>query len=214
MVESRMARPKSMENRAELVTQAAQELFARYGYERTSIEDIAEHLGIGKGSIYLAFKTKEDIFLAILEKHLAELRKLVDESVENCGRSPMSSLKTMLEQFVLFVYETVTRDRHSPEMQLHTSRTAKKRFPEMEKHIESSVFAFLRKSADADEIPEESATRENARTVLLMLAGVMPPYVDRCGLMDGDTPDRAKLLAHTRRLIKLALNGLKYQSES
>jgi len=75
MVESRMARPKSMENRAELVTQAAQELFARYGYERTSIEDIAEHLGIGKGSIYLAFKTKEDIFLAILEKHLVELRK-------------------------------------------------------------------------------------------------------------------------------------------
>jgi hypothetical protein len=43
-------------------------------------------------------------------------------------------------------------------MQLHTSRTAKKRFPEMERHMESSVFVFLRKSVDAGEIPEESAT--------------------------------------------------------
>ncbi len=206
-----MARPKSMENRAELVTQAAQELFARYGYERTSIEDIAEHLGIGKGSVYLAFKTKEDIFMAILEKHINELCHLIDEAVENCGRSPVASMKAMLEQFVLFVYETVTRDRHSPEMQLHTSRTAKKRFPEMEKHIESAIFVLLRKCADAGEIPEDSVTRENARTLILMLAGVMPPYVDRCGLMDGDAPDRAKLLAHTRKIIKLSLNGLKYQ---
>ncbi len=38
-----MARPKAIENRTELIIQAADELFARYGYERTSVDDIARH---------------------------------------------------------------------------------------------------------------------------------------------------------------------------
>jgi AcrR family transcriptional regulator len=59
-----MARTKSITNRAALIVAAAEELFGRYGYERTSIDDIARLLGIGKGSIYLDFRTKDEILFS------------------------------------------------------------------------------------------------------------------------------------------------------
>ena len=49
---------------------AAMELFAARGYERTSIGDLARTAGIGKGTIYGYFRTKEEIFLAFCEDEL------------------------------------------------------------------------------------------------------------------------------------------------
>ena len=45
---------------------AALELFRRYSYVKTSVSDIASAAGIGKGTVYLSFKTKEEILFALL----------------------------------------------------------------------------------------------------------------------------------------------------
>jgi AcrR family transcriptional regulator len=52
--------------RAERILSTASELILRWGYRKTTIEDIARHAGIGKGTIYLHWKTREDLFLAVL----------------------------------------------------------------------------------------------------------------------------------------------------
>jgi AcrR family transcriptional regulator len=51
----------------EKIKQAALELFRRYSYVKTSVSDIATASGIGKGTVYLSFKTKEEILFAILD---------------------------------------------------------------------------------------------------------------------------------------------------
>ena len=56
------------------IKQAALELFHRYSYVKTSVADIASAAGIGKGTVYLSFKTKEDILFSILEDDIAALR--------------------------------------------------------------------------------------------------------------------------------------------
>lgn len=47
------------------VLDAALSLFSHYGYQRTSMEDVARKAGISKGAIYLYFESKEEIFLAL-----------------------------------------------------------------------------------------------------------------------------------------------------
>ena len=42
-------------------------MFARQGYSETVVDDIAGQAGIGKGTLYLYFKSKEEIFLAALD---------------------------------------------------------------------------------------------------------------------------------------------------
>lgn len=54
------------ENRRACILKAARCVFARQGYAQTVVDDIAGQAGIGKGTLYLYFKSKEEIFLAAL----------------------------------------------------------------------------------------------------------------------------------------------------
>ena len=58
----------------EKIIQAAIESIAQTGFDRTKMEDIAKRLGLSKGTIYLYFNSKEDLFLAICEHYLKAVR--------------------------------------------------------------------------------------------------------------------------------------------
>lgn len=53
------------------ILEAALKLFTRQGYDHTSIDQLAQAAGIGKGTIYSYFQTKSEIFLAFCEEQLA-----------------------------------------------------------------------------------------------------------------------------------------------
>ena len=56
----------------------ALELFAEQGYEKTSLREIAERLGVTKAALYYHFKSKEDIVHSFTDDYFAELDTLVD----------------------------------------------------------------------------------------------------------------------------------------
>jgi len=60
------------------IQQVALELFAEQGYERTSLREIAERLGVTKAALYYHFKSKEDIVRSFTEDYFAELDALLD----------------------------------------------------------------------------------------------------------------------------------------
>ncbi|SDM93608.1 TetR/AcrR family transcriptional regulator [Allokutzneria albata] len=66
--------------RAERILDAAAELLLRWGYRRTTVDDVAKQAGIGKGTIYLHWRTREELFQAVLVRESARyLRVLLDE---------------------------------------------------------------------------------------------------------------------------------------
>jgi TetR/AcrR family transcriptional regulator, repressor for uid operon len=58
----------------EKIIEAAIESFAQTGFDKTKMEDIAKRLGLSKGTIYLYFNSKEDLFLAICEHYVKVMR--------------------------------------------------------------------------------------------------------------------------------------------
>jgi AcrR family transcriptional regulator len=58
--------------------QVALELFAEQGYEKTSLREIAERLGVTKAALYYHFKSKEDIVHSFTDDYFAEIDALVD----------------------------------------------------------------------------------------------------------------------------------------
>jgi AcrR family transcriptional regulator len=58
----------------EKIMQSAMENFAKNGFDRTRMEDIATAASLAKGTLYLYFKNKEDLFYAICDHNLEELR--------------------------------------------------------------------------------------------------------------------------------------------
>ncbi|MEY8534789.1 TetR/AcrR family transcriptional regulator [Blautia pseudococcoides] len=64
-----MARNKYPEETVNLILETAGRLFVEKGYERTSIQDIVDHLGgLSKGAIYHHFKSKEEILSAVTDR--------------------------------------------------------------------------------------------------------------------------------------------------
>lgn len=59
-----------MEHTRSLLLDAAQEVFAKQGFGGAALEDIAEVAGYTRGAIYSHFGTKEELFLAVIERHI------------------------------------------------------------------------------------------------------------------------------------------------
>jgi AcrR family transcriptional regulator len=57
--------------------QLALEMFAEQGYEKTSLREIAERLGVTKAALYYYFKSKEDIVRSLVEDYMAQIDDLI-----------------------------------------------------------------------------------------------------------------------------------------
>ncbi|WP_263360005.1 TetR/AcrR family transcriptional regulator [Acidicapsa ligni] len=80
------------------VLDAAEEIFVRDGYERAQIETIALQAGRTKGAIYAHFRSKEDIFFALMERKGAERRDMFLRSAE--GASSQRQMEIIKEIFL------------------------------------------------------------------------------------------------------------------
>ena len=60
------------------VQKVALELFAEQGYEKTSLREVAERLGVTKAALYYHFKSKEDIVHSFTDDYFAEIDGLLD----------------------------------------------------------------------------------------------------------------------------------------
>jgi len=72
-------------NREEKLTriyEAGLRVFARYGYRRTRVEDIADELGMTKGNLYLYVKDKRDLYEKAVSHGLLQWQSMVARSIE------------------------------------------------------------------------------------------------------------------------------------
>ncbi|TMR90316.1 TetR/AcrR family transcriptional regulator [Nonomuraea basaltis] len=74
-----------MLERADRILDAAGELIIRHGYRKVTVDDIAARAGVGKGTIYLHWRTKDELFEAVL---LRESIELVEEFAAMLRRDP------------------------------------------------------------------------------------------------------------------------------
>jgi AcrR family transcriptional regulator len=83
--------PSGIRNKADLVAEfrtaeimgAARDVFARKGFSETTMDDIADAAGLAKGTLYLYFKSKRDLYMAALKHGIAELNAQTVRAVDS-----------------------------------------------------------------------------------------------------------------------------------
>jgi AcrR family transcriptional regulator len=136
-------KPRKLQERTavtrDLLLSAAEQLFARVGYEKAQVEEIAEAAGFSKGALYAHFKSKEDLFLALYEKKTAGSLAKLRHALEN---APTREAK--IDVFRSF-YIDLSRDKDwaliGLEVKLFTRRDlgVKKRIRQIDEHIGNSI---------------------------------------------------------------------------
>jgi AcrR family transcriptional regulator len=104
--------PKKMKNnpKKSLIIKAAQKRFARHGLQKTTIEEIARDLRIGKASIYNYFISKEEIFQEVLgleiDRYIAEVSEIFSNSEANLKEKLLNyiSLKEAIKEKYILIY--------------------------------------------------------------------------------------------------------------
>ncbi len=90
----------------EAILDATDSLLSRYGYKKMTIDDLAKEVGIGKGSVYLHFTSKEEIVLSHIDRIIEQLKgKLA--AIAGSDEKPEERLRKMLKTRVLHRFESV-----------------------------------------------------------------------------------------------------------
>src|SRR5574344_1141968 len=87
----------------------ARQLFAKNGLEGTTMNDIAVASGKGRRTLYTYFKSKEDVYYAVIESELERLSEKLDEVAANKMR-PQDKIIELIYTHLSMIKETVVRD--------------------------------------------------------------------------------------------------------
>lgn len=100
MTTHRSLREKQRQEREDLILQAAEEVLLEKGYHDTSMDEIANRVGIAKGTLYLHFARKEDLIFTFFERQLkvilSELEQI--DAMEGSAQAKLEFLVRVLYQ--------------------------------------------------------------------------------------------------------------------
>ena len=89
---------------AERILDAADRLLVRFGYQKTTVDDLAKEAGIGKGTVYLSFASKSDVALACIDRMVARLLRRLQSIAAGPG-TPEQRLRDMLVERVMHRFD-------------------------------------------------------------------------------------------------------------
>lgn len=92
-------RQREREERQRQILAAASRVFARDGYLRANVEEIAREAELSKGTLYLYFPSKRDLLLALLEESNEELNRLLSAAIEE-AQEPLRKLAAIIESIL------------------------------------------------------------------------------------------------------------------
>ncbi|MBI1851827.1 MAG: TetR/AcrR family transcriptional regulator [Planctomycetes bacterium] len=197
-----MAPVEAAEDVRDAILDAAEALLARHGFQKATMEALAQEVGIGKGSTYLHFESKEHVFLAtvdrIVDRLLARAREVASSTDPASER-----LRRVLIDRVLFRFDSVRGYRQGLDGLLASLRPAlldrRLRYFEEEAEV---IAGILRAGRAAGELAFDDDI-ETARALVLATNALLP-----YALSASELGRRADVARRAERIVQLLLQGL------
>jgi AcrR family transcriptional regulator len=191
----------------DLILDATDRLLARYGYRKMTMEDLAQEVGIGKGTIYLHFPSKEDVVLSHVDRIVARLKDELKKIARGAG-APASRLRRMLVLRVMFRFDSVQHYTESLSDLLAALRPGllarRRRHFEEESEVIAEVLAEGRREGVFEFRDAPTAAR-----TLLTATNALLPY----SLSARELGGRAELESEATRVVEMLLAGLLSREE-
>lgn len=196
------------ENVRDRILDAADRLLARYGYKKMTIDDLAREAAIGKGTVYLHFKSKEDLVLSHIDRIIDRLLERF-EAIAASDAPPQEQLEEMLLLRVMFRFDSVQHYTESISEVLRDLRLGllerRARYFEEEAKVIAKVLREGQRTG-AFRAHEAIATAR----ALVAATNSLLPY----SLSTAELGRRQNVEQSTRRIIALLLHGLLRTRES
>jgi AcrR family transcriptional regulator len=135
----------------ERILDAAFTLFGRYGFKRTSMEDIASEAGLSRTALYLQFRNKEDIFRE-LAAGLHEEALVGAEAALRSDRPLADRLRLAVEAKTLKLLEIIQASPHGSELMDEKNRLCGDLASDSEQRFQAMLAAAFKRADETGEI--------------------------------------------------------------
>ncbi len=163
------------DNKKGKILLAAQELFSDRGYHETTVEEIAKHAGVAKGTVYIYFESKEQLFKEVIKSGFKELTRILEEKLETTN-DPLEKIRFIVETY--FNYFDVNRSLFRPLMMGEIEIKKRPSQQKRRKYIEN----YKKNIRRLAEIMEEAIQKGYFKPIdplhlSLALAGIMEKFI-------------------------------------
>ena len=168
-----MGRPSHPADLPDRILDAADRLLARNGYQKMTIDDLAREVGIGKGTVYLHFRSKEEIVLFRVDR---VVHRLVEQlrAIAESDAPPEEKIRRMLLLRVMFRFDSVQHYTESISEVLRALRSGLLERHQDHFEREARVFAkVLKEGQKAGVFPNVQGMR-TARALLTATNSLLP----------------------------------------
>ncbi len=106
---------RRQEAKQDLILDAASRRFGQFGYAKTSVDEIARDLGIGKATIYHYFRSKEEILLNVVKREAEFLKELSRKALQRVA-TPPEKLRVFLQTHFEYLFDNIKMKNLTSEM--------------------------------------------------------------------------------------------------
>lgn len=152
---------------------AATEHFSQYGYEKTTVSDLAKTIGFSKAYIYKFFESKQAIGEMICSNCLREIEAEVVAAVSAVDRPP-EKLRRMFKAIVEASLRLFFRDRKLYEIAISSATERWRSAIAHEEFVRQLILEVLQQGRDSGEFERKTPVDETAAAIYL----VMHPYIN------------------------------------
>jgi TetR/AcrR family fatty acid metabolism transcriptional regulator len=85
-------------DKRERILSAAERIFARHGFFAAKVSDVAKEAGVADGTIYLYFKSKDDLLISLFERRMLELTEALQAAIT--GKPPREQLRAFIRTYL------------------------------------------------------------------------------------------------------------------
>lgn len=207
-------REREKQNRREEILETARELFYSRGYEKTRMVDIAERLELSKGTVYLYFKSKEELAYEVLLAALDLMGALLLQVEESRGSERvLDRLRSIALGYVTFFQEHY-REFHLVQVlegALYERLNDPDRAPEFYgrlNRIRNLVTEAIRRGLDDGSLRGDLQPELSAATYMITVDGFMRQLVARSHFIRHTTGhSREALIEEIFRVLTYSLQG-------
>jgi AcrR family transcriptional regulator len=187
----------------EAILDAAEQLMSERGYKKMTIDELAVRVGIGKGSVYLHFPSKEEIALSHIDRIVERLKTKLHEVVTSETGAPEERLKKMLVCRVLHRFDSVQHYTISISDLLAAIRPQLLARRERYFAEEAQIFARVIVEGQIGGVFQNGDALEIAETLLTATNSLLP-----LSLSTQELGERGEIEEKINRLADLLLSGI------
>ena len=184
------------------ILDSAERMLAGNGYKKMTIDDLAADVGIGKGSVYLHFSSKEDIALSHIDRIIERLKGRLDKIAGR--KTPVGQrLKEMLIDRVTFRFDSV--QHYTQGLNDLLSKIRPSLLDRRRRHFEEEARIFSRVINEGVSTGEfDKVKPHDAAWALIVATNSLLPY----SLSAQELGERAEIKKRVSSLADLLLKGL------